>query len=612
MKFSLQTRFYFFLLLPVTLILLGSGYASLQYARSAVQEQWTSVIQLRLEKTAHQIQMRLDEKQELMDLITGAEDIQDGLVTQAYLIQRLSALPGVSNVEIQPIRQEQKKLPSGQIRDGDKTEGTSEFVCLVYQNERSVYSREKSAEEGAARKPVPGSMMRTVCPANKRLPVTDGFLSMAKKFGGSSNSIAKRLVVTVRFDSLLDHVLEIGKWADSSARLVTQDGAYLARTDPAAESTGKFGESGAILEQSVLREMKAKDAGIVLSEGYPPEIVAGFHRVPNTDWYLVLFAQGSHVFAPVTRFYFNCLLAGLGTLLLVALLIRKTTRTVSRQISGISEAASKVEAGDLTTRLAVTGSDEIADLQQQFNGMIDGLKRKDLIEQTFGRYVDRNVAAHLLDKPESLRMGGETHVVTILMADLRGFTQAAEKLRPEKVIKLLNRHFSRMIGVIGKYEGIIVDFYGDSVLTFFNGLESDVAARAADAVQCALEMQREAAALSEQNLRKGLPALPTGIGIHTGEVVVGNIGSQERAKYGIVGSAVNETDRIQSMAEGGTIMISRTTYELVSDRVVVGDKCRVALKGLKGTRDLYLVAEFDMAHQEVAQTVEIGCTHSDH
>jgi adenylate cyclase len=228
-------------------------------------------------------------------------------------------------------------------------------------------------------------------------------------------------------------------------------------------------------------------------------------------------------------------------------------------------------------------------LKRRFNLMVDGLKQKDIIEQTFGRYMDKRVADHLLNAPESLRLGGENHVVTILMADLRGFTQAAQKLPPEKVIKVLNRHFSCMINVIEKHEGIIVDFYGDSVLAFFNGVDSDVAARAADAVKCALEMQRECEDVSNRNATEGLPVLGMGIGIHTGEVVVGNIGSETRAKYGIVGSAVNETDRIQSLSKAGTVLISGQTHELLADSIVVGPKCEVGLKGLKGIRELYEV-----------------------
>jgi adenylate cyclase len=604
---SLQTRFLVFLLLPVTLILLGSGYASLNYARSAVQEQWTSAVQLTLEKAAHQIQMRLDEKQEFMELIAQAEDIPNGPITQAFLIQRLLGLTGVRFVDLETMGQEKPGTAhpqSGHALRNDST--TAEFVCLVYQNERTPYSKDGAHEGNSESTPKNCCKLQTLCSGKQRSLVSDDLLSMVKKFGGTEDAPSKRLVVKIRFASLLDQLLEMGKWTGSSARLITRDGAYLARTDQTSPGGKRFAESGDILEKAVLNDMQTKDSGTVISEGCPPDMVVGYHRVPNTDWYLVLFAQGSVVFSPITRFHFNYLLAGLATLALVAFLIRRKARWVSTQIAEISEAASKVERGDFSGDLAVKGYNEIAELKRRFNHMVEGLKRKDLIEQTFGRYVDKKIADDLMKKPDALRLGGENHVVTIMMADLRGFTQAAEKLRPQQIIMLLNRHLSRMISVIEEYEGIIVDFYGDSVLAFFNGLEADIASRAADAVRCALDMQRQASALREQNLREGMPALSMGIGIHTGEVVVGNIGSEKRAKYGIVGSAVNETDRIQSLARGGTIMISGQTYELISDRVVTGPRCQVGLKGLKGIRDLYPVTAMDFAQQAHQGTGELS------
>ena len=201
--------------------------------------------------------------------------------------------------------------------------------------------------------------------------------------------------------------------------------------------------------------------------------------------------------------------------------------------------------------------------------------------------MDKKIAQELMNRPEALNLGGEKHLVTILVADLREFTPMAEKLEPGQVIKLLNRHFARMIPVIEKFKGIIVDFFGDSILVFFNGTESDVRASVANAVNCAFDMQREVAVSSKENEREGLPGLSMGIGIHTGEVILGNIGTETRAKYGIVGSAVNETDRIQSVAQSGSIIVSENTYSFLPNTVSVGPKCQACLKGLNGMRDLY-------------------------
>ena len=205
--------------------------------------------------------------------------------------------------------------------------------------------------------------------------------------------------------------------------------------------------------------------------------------------------------------------------------------------------------------------------------------------------MDKKIAQELMNRPEALNLGGEKHVVTILVADLREFTPLAEKLEPEQVIKLLNRYFARMIPVIEKFKGIIVDFYGDSILVFFSGTDNHVRASVANAVNCAFEMQREVGDLSKENEQEGLPRLLMGIGIHTGEVIVGNVGTETRAKYGIVGSAVNETDRIQTVAQGGSILVSENTYAYLPDTVEVGSKCQASLKGLNGTRDLYELQE---------------------
>jgi class 3 adenylate cyclase len=128
-----------------------------------------------------------------------------------------------------------------------------------------------------------------------------------------------------------------------------------------------------------------------------------------------------------------------------------------------------------------------------------------------------------------------------------------------------------------------------------------VADRALDAVACALKMQTAVEATSRQNVEQGLPELSMGVGIHTGDVIVGNIGSEQRAKYGIVGSAVNETDRIQAVSQGGTVLISEQTYKLVADAIQVEATCKACLKGLDRARDLFEVRKLNkVMHQHVS------------
>jgi adenylate cyclase len=162
------------------------------------------------------------------------------------------------------------------------------------------------------------------------------------------------------------------------------------------------------------------------------------------------------------------------------------------------------------------------------------------IRETFGRYVSNEVVVSLLESPERLQLGGEKRKVTILTSDSRGFTSLAERLAPEQVVSIINRYLSTMVDIILQYQGTINEFIGDAILVIFGAPVSreDDARRA---VACAVAMQLAMASVNAENGREGLSEVEMGIGIDTGEVVVGNIGSHKRTKYGVVGSCVNLT-----------------------------------------------------------------------
>jgi adenylate cyclase len=202
------------------------------------------------------------------------------------------------------------------------------------------------------------------------------------------------------------------------------------------------------------------------------------------------------------------------------------------------------------------------------------------IRHTFGRYLSKEVVSSLLETPEGLKLGGESRRVTILMSDLRGFTSVSERLGPEQVVRLLNTYLGAMATIILKHHGTIDEFIGDAVLAIFGAPISrdDDALRA---VACAIDMQLAMEAVNRQNEADGLPPVEMGIAVHTGPVVVGNIGSQERTKYAVVGPTVNLTGRIESYTVGGQILISDETRRAVGDVVAVSDRLEIQAKGTK-------------------------------
>ena len=208
------------------------------------------------------------------------------------------------------------------------------------------------------------------------------------------------------------------------------------------------------------------------------------------------------------------------------------------------------------------------------------------IRKTFGRYLTDEVVATLLESPEGLKLGGERRKITILTSDLRGFTATSERLPPEEVVKILNFYLGYMADVITKYQGTIDEFMGDGILVLFGApiTREDDPTRA---VACAIDMQLAMEPVNKQMKEWGLTPLEMGIGINTGEVVVGNIGSLKRTKYGIVGSQVNLTYRIESYTTGGQILISGTTLKEVGSIVKINGEKEVMPKGVKKPITIY-------------------------
>ena len=262
-----------------------------------------------------------------------------------------------------------------------------------------------------------------------------------------------------------------------------------------------------------------------------------------------------------------------------------------RPLKNLTAAAGEVAQGNLDVAIPPTRSkDEVGRLAATFNTMLEGLRQRDFIRDTFGRYLSKEVVEEVLGSPNGLKLGGEIREITILVSDLRGFTSIAARLDPHDVIDTLNRYLGRMIDVLTRHRGTVDEFQGDGILAFF-GAPLEAEDDRERAVACAIEMQGALGDLNAEQRERGLPELNMGIGINTGEVIVGNIGSEKRTKYGAVGSTINEAYRIESYTVGGQILISPTVYEPIRELVRVQSSQEVNFKGLPDPMRLYDVAE---------------------
>ncbi len=212
----------------------------------------------------------------------------------------------------------------------------------------------------------------------------------------------------------------------------------------------------------------------------------------------------------------------------------------------------------------------------------------ELVRRAFGRYVSEEIAESLLRSPEALELGGEEREVTILMSDLRGFTATAARQTPHEVIEFLNLYLECMVDVISRFQGTIDEIIGDAILVLF-GAPVTCADHADKAVACGLAMQLAMRDVNSRLAVKGASQLEMGIGIHTGQVIVGNIGSARRTKYAAVGSTVNLTGRVESFTTGGQVLISQSTREKLTSSLRIDGQFQVEPKGASRPLLLYEV-----------------------
>jgi class 3 adenylate cyclase len=213
-------------------------------------------------------------------------------------------------------------------------------------------------------------------------------------------------------------------------------------------------------------------------------------------------------------------------------------------------------------------------------------KRNLFIRSTLGRFMTDRVVDKVLEDPAALKPEGEKRTVTVLMSDLRGFTTFSENLPPEKVVEMLNIYLTAMVSVIDQFEGTIDEIIGDATLVLF-GTPIRHKDHAERGVGCAIAMQRAMGEVNRRLTDKGLPEISMGIGVNTGEVVVGSIGSVERSKYGVVGKPVNLAARIEACTVGGQILISETTHGRIQSDLEIAGVSTVHAKGFEKPLELY-------------------------
>lgn len=221
-------------------------------------------------------------------------------------------------------------------------------------------------------------------------------------------------------------------------------------------------------------------------------------------------------------------------------------------------------------------------------------RNKEKIKQAMGKYLSQDIMKNVVSNIDDLKLGGKRAIVTVLFSDIRGFTSMSEKMSAEDVTKILNEYFTEMEPIITKYNGVINKFIGDAVMAIFGEPIQDMN-HPVNAVRCAYEMLKKVEYLREKWLREGKPKIEIGIGICTGEVFIGNIGSEARMEYTVIGDTVNLASRIESFNKvyKTNLLVSSSTYSYISDVADVIKINEVKIRGKAQKMDIYEVLRIE-------------------
>jgi class 3 adenylate cyclase len=414
-------------------------------------------------------------------------------------------------------------------------------------------------------------------------------ISFGVPVNSASGDVIGALSTTFDLQAVFEEVLKAARFNESGyAVVVGSDGRILAHPDPArvdkdissypAVIEGKRRVSGEVVAPNTAGQMRR----FMFRQIRNPQ------TIDPKPWILLTEINESEALKPLAQLR-DELVAGVAAIFGISLMIAwSAARSLGRPITVLADVAHAVEGGDLTRTSHLTGRDAFSRLGGALDQMIKGLQERDRVKDVFGRYIAKQAAEQLLKGP--LDLGGEVKRVTILFSDIRGFTAMAETMTPEQVVAFLNEYFSEMVDAVLEQEGMLDKFLGDGLMAVF-GSFGDQPDHARRAVLAGLRMKSLLAKINGDRAMRGKAPVAIGIGIHTDEVIVGNIGSKQRLEFTHIGDGVNTASRVQALNKEyhTTILVTGATYDLLGGEFAVKPIADVTLRGKTKSLPIYEV-----------------------
>ncbi len=278
------------------------------------------------------------------------------------------------------------------------------------------------------------------------------------------------------------------------------------------------------------------------------------------------------------------------------------SRNVTAPVTQLVAMAKKIQKGENDFTPLERADEEIGYLQKSFISFSKVLSERELMKSTFSRYISDYIADEILTEDLATQFLAEYRNVTILFSDIRGFTTLSETLEPKDLFDVLNHYFDQMIDIVIKNNGVINKFIGDAIMVLYNAPRlcenADIMA-----IITAIEMNRRLAEFNLKHTRKYGVTLGIGVGINSGQVVAGNIGSEKRMEYTVIGDTVNVSSRLQSVAKAGEIVISENIFKSAQYVFELSDMGEIELKGKRQPLRVYKVAG-ELTYEKIKENLK--------
>jgi len=370
------------------------------------------------------------------------------------------------------------------------------------------------------------------------------------------------------------------------AYIVTGTGALVAHHDEMQVASGANYLNSPVV-QAMLKSANP-NGQIRYQESDGSYYLGSFQKIAFADLGVIVYVEEEKAFAAVYNIQRRNIIIMLLVLNLAILIVYFFAKTITKPIKRLAGAAEQVKDGEYELDIKASTRDEIGDLTDSFVEMAQGLAEREKMKEAFGKFVNKEIAEKAMRG--ELELGGERKDVAIFFSDIRSFTAISESLQPEEVVGFLNAYMTRMVECVNKTNGVVDKFIGDAIMAVW-GTPVSYGNDIENAVNGALMMRTALIDFNKDRGGPGKPIIKIGCGINVGPVIAGQIGSQERMEYTVIGDAVNLASRIESLNKpfGTDILISQDAYERVQDLYITQPMQKIKVKGKAAPQSVYAV-----------------------